>query len=900
MKTAQLRQKVLAMSRLPVQLSVAAAVITKPATAITARLLAQDPVIAARVIGVAKLPQLLQDAPLEEALGRLGAPRVQQIVLDLAFAAASSHAADPSPFLRHLWRHCAVAAAYAGHIAARSGTVPAPMAHAAGLLHDMGKLVLENVSSDSYEQARDKALARSVPVMEEERARFGASHTLAGKWLAEAWGLPEPLVHAMWLHHQPAHRLHETPGDTPLINILRLANAMAHASAAGRRSVEGLIGGRLTQSVNLSSEDLLSTIENTERDLSQWLDDTEWGKRPSQSWQDLLGHALGHMNAGSDTSGQELAHLRAQNAFRKAIDSARTLEDAAAAAAQEAAKQCGGGQSLCVITTTQGSEYIVAPWSGSQLTAQIAYAYKSGDKLTGLESFAEANCAVVRAILCGDSLAQSWRSAPIQWQGDQIAWIAVRNTEALVSPNTLDAIAEAAGPPLATRVTLQRTQALAESFGETLTTSETYAVSDSPPSPSLDNQDLATESAEQDSTPDEDAAPFEALAAAMAQSLHDPLAVIAGHATILMDHAEDAEERRALRAILDESHQGKQVLETVLAYAQPTEAHRAPALINYVLRRVMTDHGDRLRGKGIRVDEEYAEGLPRIAIDRRQFEQAVLALLANAEEAMTRTGGVFTLRTGHTLDHSGVQIEFSNTGSPIPPGQAARIFDPFFTTKNDTKHLGLGLAVSRAVIASHGGTIDVTEGAANETTFTIVLPKTSEVAGQPSREHGGEDQPSLPSAPPGVLEEAAMLLSEVPAAEAKDSEDADESRQSLHDKPIVIIVDDDEDLREVLKETMKLGGYEAVAAASMTDVFHERTDRHADLILLGLAMPMIDGQATLTALRRHYANVPVILMSSGLTNEEVQTLVDWGARACLAKPFQIRHLLAEVAGAVAG
>ena len=101
------------------------------------------------------------------------------------------------------WRHAFACATCAESIAARIGSLHERAAYAAGLLHDIGKLVLDAVAPDDYAEALDLMRTQNVFVLEAERRTIGIDHALAGKWLAERWGLPEPLIGVIWLHHHP-------------------------------------------------------------------------------------------------------------------------------------------------------------------------------------------------------------------------------------------------------------------------------------------------------------------------------------------------------------------------------------------------------------------------------------------------------------------------------------------------------------------------------------------------------------------------------------------------------------------------------------------------------------------------------------------------------------------------
>jgi signal transduction histidine kinase len=164
-----------------------------------------------------------------------------------------------------------------------------------------------------------------------------------------------------------------------------------------------------------------------------------------------------------------------------------------------------------------------------------------------------------------------------------------------------------------------------------------------------------------------------------------------------------------------------------LRFARVQDLTTEVATLDSVVSRMMDFLAPTARQRNIEIGWFPAPDLPPIQIDRDLFEQCLLNLMLNAEQAMP-DGGTLTLvgrceQFNSTLSKEfqpWVCLEVIDTGHGIPPEQLAKLFRPFHTTKMNGN--GLGLATTRKIIAAHRGTIDVQSELGRGTKFTIRLP----------------------------------------------------------------------------------------------------------------------------------------------------------------------------------
>ena len=133
---------------------------------------------------------------------------------------------------------------------------------------------------------------------------------------------------------------------------------------------------------------------------------------------------------------------------------------------------------------------------------------------------------------------------------------------------------------------------------------------------------------------------------------------------------------------------------------------------------------------------DLAEGLPRVMADRVQLQQVLMNLMLNGIQAMEETGGLLTIKA--QLDQDGrVQISVSDTGVGLPADKAEQIFDAFFITKPEGS--GMGLAISRSIIESHGGRLWATANSGKGATFHFTLPTAAQAVQRRSLPRGDTD-----------------------------------------------------------------------------------------------------------------------------------------------------------------
>jgi len=228
------------------------------------------------------------------------------------------------------------------------------------------------------------------------------------------------------------------------------------------------------------------------------------------------------------------------------------------------------------------------------------------------------------------------------------------------------------------------------------------------------------------------------MAASIAHEINNPLAGVLTYTKLLArkvssDSIKKEEILEYLSKMEAETGRCSRIVRNLLDFARQKEPALTPVDINQVVEQVLAMVGHQAELQKVAVVKEFGSGLPKVMADFDQLQQVFTNLTLNAIQAMPR-GGKLTVRT--KLENSQVRVDVEDTGHGIPKENMDKIFTPFFTTKEKGKGVGLGLAVSHAIIERHKGSIKVQSEVGKGTTFSVYLSVHHEESEQKTGERG--------------------------------------------------------------------------------------------------------------------------------------------------------------------
>ena len=326
------------------------------------------------------------------------------------------------------------------------------------------------------------------------------------------------------------------------------------------------------------------------------------------------------------------------------------------------------------------------------------------------------------------------------------------------------------------------------------------------------------------------------LAGGVAHDFNNILTAIIAYANLMqMDAGEKASQRDYAEKIISLSERASQLVKGLLTFSRKQILEPKPVKINDVIRK-MDNLLRRVIGEDISLKSIIGAGDMTVMADRGLIEQALMNLAMNAKDAMP-AGGRLTIETGtieigdefikkHGYGEPGTYalIVVKDTGVGMNEKIREKVFEPFFTTKEVGKGTGLGLSMAYGIVKQHNGYINVQSEPGKGATFQICLPL---IVGRAEEAGAGRK-----------------------AAPKRGTE-------------TVLLAEDDDEVRMIVKNMLTKYGYKVVEAADGADALSKFMKRKSSvqLLVLDLMMPKISGKEVYEEIKRRRPDIRALFMS---------------------------------------
>lgn len=215
------------------------------------------------------------------------------------------------------------------------------------------------------------------------------------------------------------------------------------------------------------------------------------------------------------------------------------------------------------------------------------------------------------------------------------------------------------------------------------------------------------------------------LSAGLAHEIRNPLGVMKGSAEILNQKLADSDPlcRELSSYIYTEVNRLSALVSRFLDFARPSSLDLRSQPVERLIERAIQYVADQGAMVKVRVERDFASGLPPVMADEQLCDQAFTNLIQNACEAMGDSGGVLRIRVRPDAKEGRreVVVEIEDTGPGIPPEMKEQVFNPFMTTKKSG--VGLGLAIVTKIVDAHGGSVRLSSEPGRGACFRVSLPQ---------------------------------------------------------------------------------------------------------------------------------------------------------------------------------
>ncbi|MHC4462850.1 MAG: HDOD domain-containing protein [Planctomycetota bacterium] len=689
-----------------------------------ADIIESDPALTAKILSLihqqgVSLPD--EKFSLRGALDKLPAQLVRDTVLSVKVFRTFDH--DNSRILLRtgLIQHALAVACCAKDIAEIiSPQMDSQLAYSAGLLHDIGKLALEEAMPKSLARIFEEAQSTKASACAIEQQNLGTDHTILGKRLAQKWHLPNPITLAIWLHHNDTGPISQNMSEARIAQVVQLADSVARESGIGQSG--SFDSPEPTEKIAQSLAITPKQLGQIRRKLPETV-----GQKSKVVGLDLPNAVASYCDA-AHTAAAQLAqeqtklslensqlqtassHLDFTTEFLLSINSSTPAIDIAENFAVRWQKFYQTGM-VCV--------YLVPP-AGQQFLEAIVVENLAQTKTVILN-------APVRTPVIPEAIANSFaildahdyidwlfeqldiefdlkqtKLAPLPARGKAVGGIAFELRypgDAELFEDKFKTATSIVGAVLDMAFTSANQQRFAEQFAQLLA------------KPKEAQPRIAAESSLN---------ALAEMAAGAAHELNNPLSVISGRAQLL-DKAEiDPEKKRILKQIQENTGEISAIIEDLMSFANPPEPRPAETNIKQMLDEAVQLTSQKTGVEHINVQIEVTEDVKSVFVDSAQIVSAIANILSNAIESYT--GSLGPVKVTATAEGGNfVKLQINDLGCGMDAETLQKATQPLFSAKPAGRKRGMGLAHAARLIQLNKGSLEITSEPDKGTTVTIYL-----------------------------------------------------------------------------------------------------------------------------------------------------------------------------------
>lgn len=362
------------------------------------------------------------------------------------------------------------------------------------------------------------------------------------------------------------------------------------------------------------------------------------------------------------------------------------------------------------------------------------------------------------------------------------------------------------------------------------------------------------------------------LAAGVAHEFNNILSGIVGYTSLALSRKDIEKMREDLRVVDKAANRAIEVVRKLLAFSRQKDEKYSLGSIDEIIDDTISLIHNTLQKEGIKIIRHFGR-TPPVKINQSEIQQVLLNLILNAKHAISSNkklddnNKIIAITTDTEEDF--VKLDISDTGVGITKENLPRIFEPFFTTRDrntPNPGTGLGLPIAYAIIERHGGTIDVSSKPGEGTTFTIWFPYQS--SHSRNIEANSPDNESIPVLP--------------------------ESKRKAN----ILVIDDDEYVRELLKDSLASHGHNVVVFDNGSQGLESLDSSYYDVAFVDYVLPDCSGMDLLRKIKSTNTGTTIVIISGSENIKGAEQAISEGADSFLQKPFKVDDIFEIVSSAM--
>ena len=673
---------------------------------------------------------------LHQALDKLSQHEVRDMAISVKIMPTSEMGENVFEqsirFRKELMLHSLAVACCAKEIAEIASPKTDPgFAYCAGLLHDIGKLALEEAMPKSFVRIIEEAESAQKSSCVIEQEHLGCDHAIIGKHLAQRWCFPYQITLAIWLHHTEVVAISEQMPEAKIAAVIQLADSMSRQLNIGSAGSfdEPVLPEPIAECLGIE----INQLQEIRHGLP-----AEFGRKSG-----LLGLDVPD-NIAEYCRSAHIAATRFAREQAELYDENRRLQSASSHLDFAADFLLSVSQSALAIDI---AENFAARWQKFYQTGTVCLYMAPLEGIDTLEAVVVeslAQCHIATLFIPTDTSVIPKEIATdfaILNAHDHLGWLfeqldidfdhnRTKLVPLLSNGRAVGAVAFELSYPGDTELFAERFKTSASTAAIVLDMAlerqnqqnyaEHFARLISKPAPPILPPEI--EAPEGIKSAEDYLNALAEMAAGAAHELNNPLAVISGRAQLLAEAQNDKETKEILKQIYENAREASGIIEDLISFAEPRQPRAAPTDVKKMLDEAVQLTSRKTNIESLDVNIDIASNVESVFIDSAQIVSAIANIISNAVESYGDKSGQIEITADTDESDKLVELAIKDQGCGMDAETLKKATQPFFSAKPAGRKRGMGLAYAARFIQINKGSLNITSEPGSGTTVIIYLP----------------------------------------------------------------------------------------------------------------------------------------------------------------------------------